>query len=248
MHARPASLEERAEPQQILVEVVTRIAPEQRREGVADDESYCSTLQRDMGAKYRIEFLNLGVPGDQSENMLWRLKKYEPLLRPDLVFYGVCLNDFLPSDGVDYDNNMAWKVPVPFKQHFIKKTRIGELLARKYNDVLMAAGIRGRAAAVAALGALLVYGQIVAAGPSVGRALTMAALYFAARAFDQRTPPWQAIAGAAAVMVVVNPLDVRDPGFILTFGATAALVESVRRTAPPGTARGSWRGPKTSRR
>jgi competence protein ComEC len=57
----------------------------------------------------------------------------------------------------------------------------------------------------------------------------MAVVYLAARAIDQRTPPWQATAVAAALLVLWRPLDIRDPGFILTFGATAALIEASRR-------------------
>ena len=41
--------------------------------------------------------------------------------------------------------------------------------------------------------------------------------------------PWGATALAAAVFLVIRPLDVGDPGFVLTFGATAALVEGARR-------------------
>jgi competence protein ComEC len=99
------------------------------------------------------------------------------------------------------------------------------ILAGLAVGLLMVGGVRGRLAAVAAALSLLVYAQIVAAGPSVWRATAMAVLYLVARAVDHRTPPWQAIAVAAALMMVVDPLDVRDAGFILTFGATAALVE-----------------------
>ena len=40
----------------------------------------------------------------------------------------------------------------------------------------------------------------------------MAIGYFAARALDHRTPVWQAAALAAAVLLVIRPLDVGDPG------------------------------------
>jgi competence protein ComEC len=121
------------------------------------------------------------------------------------------------------------------------------ILAGLAVGLLMVGGIRGRAAAAIAALSLLTYAQVVAAGPSVWRATAMAVLYLAARAVDHRTPPWQAIAVAAALMVVVDPLDVRDAGFILTFGATAALVEGARwwsRRAPgaDGLARRSFSG------
>ncbi len=77
------------------------------------------------------------------------------------------------------------------------------------------------------LALLLVYAQVVVAGPSVFRAVVMATIYLVARLWDHRTPPWQAIAVAAAISVAVQPLDVLDAGFILTFAATSALLAAV---------------------
>ncbi len=94
---------------------------------------------------------------------------------------------------------------------------------------LMAAGVTGRPAALVTIALLVAYAQLVTAGPSVWRATLMAAIYLAARLVDHRTPPWQAMAVAAALLVCVRPLDVRDVGFILTFGATGALLEGARR-------------------
>jgi competence protein ComEC len=90
--------------------------------------------------------------------------------------------------------------------------------------------VRGRLAVICTIVVLLVYANVVAAGPSVWRATLMAVLYLAARAIDHRTPPWHATAVAVAVMVLWRPLDVRDAGFVLTFGATAALIETARRS------------------
>jgi len=82
--------------------------------------------------------------------------------------------------------------------------------------------------ALGAIAILLAYAQVVVAGPSVWRATLMAVLYFGARVFDHRTPPWHAVMVAAAVMAVVDPLDVRDAGFLLTFGATIGLLGLAR--------------------
>jgi competence protein ComEC len=94
--------------------------------------------------------------------------------------------------------------------------------------VLMAAGIRGRPSALITIAVLLFYTLVAAAGPSVWRATMMAVVYFGARVLDHRTSPWQAASVAAALMVAVRPLEVRDPGFVLTFGATAALLQAAR--------------------
>ncbi len=93
---------------------------------------------------------------------------------------------------------------------------------------LLLLGVQGRTAAFVTIVVLITYSQIVTAGPSVWRATLMAVLYLSARLLDHRTSPWNAMAVAAALMVAARPLDVRDPGFILTFGATSALLEGAR--------------------
>jgi competence protein ComEC len=95
--------------------------------------------------------------------------------------------------------------------------------------LLFLCGLAGRPAAFATLILLLGYATVVTAGASVWRATVMASLYLVARILDHRTPPWQAMCVAAALVVCANPLDVRDAGFLLTFGATAALLEAARR-------------------
>ena len=107
------------------------------------------------------------------------------------------------------------------------------ILAGLIVGVLLLCGMTGRVAACLTLLLLVGYAQIVTTSASVWRATLMAVLYLAARLLDHRTPPWQAIAMAAALVVCVRPLDLRDAGFLLTFGATAALLESARRTWSP---------------
>ncbi len=102
------------------------------------------------------------------------------------------------------------------------------ILAAAATLLMAIVAIRGRRAACAAILILSCYALVVTAGPSVWRATLMAVLYFAARAIDQRTGGWQTLSVAAALMIVVRPLDVRDAGFILTFGATLALLEGAR--------------------
>jgi competence protein ComEC len=105
------------------------------------------------------------------------------------------------------------------------------ILAAIVAGVLAVSGLRGRRASAPAITILTLYALIATSGPSVWRATLMAILYFAARSLDHRVPTWHATTVAAAVMVVARPLDVRDAGFILTFGATAALIEGARRGA-----------------
>jgi competence protein ComEC len=86
------------------------------------------------------------------------------------------------------------------------------------------AGWLGRGAMVAAIAALLAYARLVGDSASVDRATLMAVVYFGARAVDQRSPPLNALAVVSAVLVAADPLAAADPGFILTFGATLAIL------------------------
>jgi len=90
-------------------------------------------------------------------------------------------------------------------------------------------GIAGRPAAALTLLCLVAYALVVTSGPSVWRATVVAVVYLVARLLDQKTAPWQACAVAAALLGVGEPLDVRNAGFLLTFGATAALLVAVGR-------------------
>ena len=98
------------------------------------------------------------------------------------------------------------------------------ILAGLSFGLLFLCGLAGRTAALFTLLLLVAYAAVVTAGASVWRATLMAALYLAARVFDHRSPPWHAMGVAAALVVCARPLDVRDAGFILTFGATGALL------------------------
>jgi competence protein ComEC len=57
----------------------------------------------------------------------------------------------------------------------------------------------------------------------------MAVVYFAARALGHRSDPINALALAAAWIAALDPLAVADPAFVLTFGATLAILAVVPR-------------------
>jgi len=86
------------------------------------------------------------------------------------------------------------------------------------------AGWLGRTAMLSSIAALLGYATLVGNGASVDRATLMATVYFGARAIDQRSPPLNALAMVAAILVAADPLSVADPAFVLTFGATLAIL------------------------
>jgi len=111
------------------------------------------------------------------------------------------------------------------------------ILAALFAALFVASGTAGRLSAAMTVAGLLAYAGLVDAGPSVWRATATAVAYLSARLFDHKSPPWNAMAVSACVLATVAPLDVRDAGFALTFGATAAIVEAARRL------RGRMRGP-----
>jgi competence protein ComEC len=86
------------------------------------------------------------------------------------------------------------------------------------------AGFLGRLAMFSAIAGLLAYGYLVGGGASVDRATMMAVVYFLARAMDLRSPPINGLVLVAGLLLVADPLAVVDPAFLLTFGATAAIL------------------------
>jgi competence protein ComEC len=68
------------------------------------------------------------------------------------------------------------------------------------------------------------YAFVVEGGSSVARATLMAAIYFSALLFDHRTLPLNVAALTAAILFCIDPLQVVDAGFALTFGATVGIL------------------------
>ncbi|MXY24555.1 MAG: DUF4131 domain-containing protein [Acidobacteria bacterium] len=95
--------------------------------------------------------------------------------------------------------------------------------------LLRLAGLAGRLPAVIVIVSLLAYGQVVASEPSVTRALFVAIVVLAAQAVDQRADPINTLTLAAGGLTLVDPRAPFNPGFQLTFGATAGLLIGVPR-------------------
>ncbi|HWU40071.1 MAG TPA: GDSL-type esterase/lipase family protein, partial [Candidatus Acidoferrum sp.] len=110
--------------------------------GIAQEDTYPAVLERHLGGRFQVEVLNLGAEGRHSEDVYRILQGKLPLLQPDLVVYGVCLNNFLPSRVGQYETTPRLTVPVPFKSRFIRHTLLGYLLERKYDALLIRLGIR----------------------------------------------------------------------------------------------------------
>ncbi len=89
------------------------------------------------------------------------------------------------------------------------------------------AGMLRSGAMLVAIVALTAYAAVVGGGASVNRATLMAVLYLIGRSLDLRATTLNALAVAAAALVVVDPLTIADPAFLLTCGATLAILVAV---------------------
>ena len=85
-------------------------------------------------------------------------------------------------------------------------------------------GLGRRTAAASAAAIVLAFGAVVGPQPSVVRAVVMAVLVLAAVLLDRDTDVLNSLAAAALLILAVRPGDLIDPGFQLSFAATAGIV------------------------
>lgn len=105
--------------------------------GVDSFWNYGSQLERALNTDTRVEIINLGLPGRQSEDVLDIVVRFLPELDPDLVIYGVCLNDFLPSLMGQYvEQGYPFPLPEVVQKFFTDRTRIGGLFSEGYDALL----------------------------------------------------------------------------------------------------------------
>ena len=92
-----------------------------------------------------------------------------------------------------------------------------------------------RVAAAGAIVVLLFYGEVAGGAASVGRAITAAVIFLSALILDHRGAPLNVLAIAAVLAAAFAPVTVLDPGFLLSFGATAGIILGVPALMPaPG--------------
>jgi competence protein ComEC len=90
--------------------------------------------------------------------------------------------------------------------------------------VVRAASGSRRTAAVTAMVAVLGFAAVVGQEPSVVRATIMAVVVLAAVVLDREASVTNSLALAALVILAARPSDLLDPGFQLSFAATAGIV------------------------
>jgi len=104
-------------------------------DGIEERFTYSRQLERLLRRKWRVEIVNAGVDGAQSEDIVRIARRLVPELQPDLVIYGVCLNDFLPSGVGQYDASI--RLP-----QFIRvRTRIGPVAELLISSAAIRLGI-----------------------------------------------------------------------------------------------------------
>ncbi|MEO6235862.1 MAG: ComEC/Rec2 family competence protein, partial [Vicinamibacterales bacterium] len=89
-----------------------------------------------------------------------------------------------------------------------------------------------RIAAVLSIAVLLFYGEVAGAAASVERAISGAVVFLAAYALDHRGAPLNTISVAGLIGAAASPVATLDPGFLLSFGATAGIMLGVPRLMP----------------
>lgn len=97
---------------------------------------------------------------------------------------------------------------------------------------LAALGVIGTPARVAAIGATLLYVLVTGAGPSIVRAGVAGCLVAAAWLASRPIARWHLLACGAAVVLALNPLDLFNPGFQLSFAAVWAIFVVAPRLQP----------------
>ncbi len=112
--------------------------------GIAEGATYPRRLEELLRSSYRPEVLNLGIGGYNSEDILRVAQQFLPVLQPDLIVYGVCHNDFLPSYTGQSSSNDAYAIPLPdaMKSFFTHRSRVVRALGKAYDKIFLALGLR----------------------------------------------------------------------------------------------------------
>ncbi|MBM4050615.1 MAG: SGNH/GDSL hydrolase family protein, partial [Planctomycetes bacterium] len=112
--------------------------------GVADEEAYPRVIEQELAQTFNVEVLNLGVGGAQSEDILGIIREFMPALRPDLILYGVCMNDFMPHGLGHQKPSRSYAFPMSrrLKEFMGNATLTTKLAERAYHAFLMSVGLR----------------------------------------------------------------------------------------------------------
>ena len=114
--------------------------------GIADEDTYVSRLGKALAQDCSVETFNQGLCGANSTTILRWLRYAIPKMRPDLIIYGICINDYLPYNHSQYDRrrHLDYGLPLPMtiKPMAVKSSRVGMFLNREFDDLMIRLGLR----------------------------------------------------------------------------------------------------------
>jgi competence protein ComEC len=136
----------------------------------------------------------------------------------------------------------------PRDEETLKRSGVYHILALSgFNVALIAAAAGGilvvlplppRVRRILVLAVIVLYALIARPSGSIARAVVMALLCGAGALFGRRVAPAGALGAAAALLLLVRPAWIADPGFQLSFAATLGLLFDARRGAAAAPATG----------
>lgn len=104
--------------------------------GIPEEATFTHLLNEWMSDDGRVEFLNLGVSGHQSEDIAKVIDRAIAELVPNLIVYAVCENDFLPSGVSQYDFSYDFPLPDGVKMFLLAHSRALQLISDLYDATL----------------------------------------------------------------------------------------------------------------
>ncbi len=121
--------------------------------GVPEHETYSAVLQKLLRDDYAVEVYNFGVYAYNSTDVLKEITRLvlhdqarskPELLDPDLIIYGVCLNDYDTKDGQTDggDSSLLGDTLQPFKLWLVERTYVGRFFEERIGDAMVGAGLR----------------------------------------------------------------------------------------------------------
>jgi lysophospholipase L1-like esterase len=114
--------------------------------GVSDEDTYVRILEQELSKVYHVEVMNFGFCGANGPQLVRLLRYHAALRKPDLIVYGIFINDYLPFGRREYDrwhyNQYYFPLPDWFKSFMTNNTRVGEFLAKEYDALLMRLNLR----------------------------------------------------------------------------------------------------------
>ena len=119
--------------------------------GLPRDAAYPNVLQKVLSEEFHVEVLNMGVFTSNSSDIrgiiaaTLKAESASPDVPfdPDLLVYGVCLNDFQPDDAPpDTQPDLLPAAFQPLLRWLTDRTRVFRLLSERTSDAMISVGLR----------------------------------------------------------------------------------------------------------